>query len=240
MGPETEDFRRRLYEGYVTTHAGSEPAERAVPSLDRNIRRRLPRDRNIRILDIGCGQGYLLDVLREAGYPQVSGVDVSAEQVEIARLRGLDVTQGDVFDFLREHLGGFDAITAVDLIEHFDKADVLRLLDDVARALKPGGILVGQVPNGESPFGGRYIYGDFTHGTAFTQRSIAQVLHATGFTEVRSFPVEPAVHGLSSALRMVVWKVLATAYKTALVVETGVLSGHIVTQNLVFAGRTRR
>lgn len=233
----TEDFRRPLYERYYTTHAAAEHRECSIPALDRNIRRRLPGDRELDILDIGCGEGHLLGVLRGAGYAHVSGIDVSAEQVQVARGRGFDVVHADALDFLRERPSQFDVITAVDVIEHFEKPDVLSLLEAVSGALKPGGVLVGQVPNGESPFAGRYIYGDLTHGTAFTQRSIAQVLGAAGFVEVQSFPAGPVAHGVASALRVIAWRIVAAAYKAALATETGVLSGHIVTQNLIFRGK---
>lgn len=231
------DYRARLYDTYLTTHAGLDPAGLAVPAIRQNIVSRLPKDENIRILDIGCGQGELLITLRQAGYPHAQGIDVSREQVAAAAARGLTVKEGDLFPFLTDHAACFDAICAIDVIEHFDKPDVLPLFEVIALALRPGGMLIGQVPNGESPFMGRYRYGDFTHGTAFTQRSIRQIARAMGFADVSVFPTEPVAHGVPSAVRLAVWKLASLAMKVALFAETGVLRGHLVTQNLVFTAR---
>ncbi len=234
------DYRARLYDTYLTTHAGSEPAALAVPAIRQNIVGRLPKEKDIRILDIGCGQGELLMTLRQAGYCRAQGIDLSREQVAAARDRGLPVTLGDLFPFLTGHAESFDVICAIDVIEHFDKPDVLALLEVIALALRPGGMLIGQVPNGESPFMGRYRYGDFTHGIAFTQRSIRQIARAVGFADVDVFPTEPVAHGLPSTVRLAGWKLVSGAMKMALFAETGVLRGHLVTQNVIFTARTAR
>lgn len=234
------DFRSRLYERYASTHAASEQPELGAPALLRNIVRRLPRDRSATILDVGSGQGELLRQLRDAGYSNVEGIDVSPEQVAIARRQGLPVTQGSLLPFLSERKGQADAICAVDVLEHFKKHEILELLDVMAAALVPGGILVAQVPNGESPFAGRYRYGDFTHSVAFTQRSVAQIANVSGFSSVEVFPTEPVPHGVASTVRLCVWKTISCMMKLCLFAETGVVRGHVVTQNLVFTARTAR
>jgi len=114
-----------------------------------------------------------------------------------------------------------------------DKADVLPALDAILVGLRPGGRLVARVPNAEGPFGARTRYADFTHGTAFTQRSIRQVLAASGFDTISVHPTEPVAHGLLSLIRFGLWKVLALLGRLYLVVETGVTRGHVLTQNVV-------
>ncbi len=163
---------------------------------------------------------------------------MSVEQVERARTRGLDVLRADVLEFLDSSTDRYNAICAIDVIEHFEKPEVLRLLELVAASLRPGGILVAQVPNGESPFFGRYRYGDFTHGTAFTSRSVGQIAANTGFSTVEVYPTEPVPHGVRSLARWGAWKAITAVLKGMLLAETGVASGHIVTQNLVFTART--
>lgn len=78
--------------------------------------------------------------------------------------------------------------------------------DDVLRVLKPGGRWIIHVPNGESPFGGRMRYWDLTHELAFTRTSVAQLLLASGFSDVRCFEDQPVVHGAKSALRWLLWQ----------------------------------
>lgn len=230
-------YRARLYEGYVTTNLGEQDWSRAAPGLRRDVLRHLPTDRGDPILDLGAGHGDLVAVLREAGYRSVSGVDGSAEQVALARRMGRpEVEHDDVFEYLATRPGAFAAIVAVDVLEHFDKDEVLALLDAIWRSLRPGGRLVIRSCNGSGPFAGRIRYADFTHELAFTQASISQVLRATGFADIRVLPNEPAPHGVVSAARLVVWRLFAAMLSVGLIAETGVVRGHILTQNLVAVG----
>jgi cyclopropane fatty-acyl-phospholipid synthase-like methyltransferase len=190
--------------------------------------------RGARVLDVGCGSGELVGLLRQSGDRDVAGIDLSHEQVELARSRGLSgVEQADLVEYLGRHPASFDAIVAVDVLEHFDKPQVLPVLDMICSGLRPGGRLVARVPNTEGPFGARTRYADFTHGTAFTQRSIRQVLAATGFGVVSVYPTDPVAHGLPSLFRLGLWKLLAGLGRLYLGVETGVVRGHVLTQNLV-------
>jgi predicted TPR repeat methyltransferase len=90
-------------------------------------------------LDLGCGAGHLLQALRDAGYGDLRGVDISPEAVAIARSKGFDVTQADLRDYLCGATEAFDLITAFDVIEHFGKDEVLEVLCLVRERLEPGG-----------------------------------------------------------------------------------------------------
>ena len=96
---------------------------------------------------------------------------------------------------------------------------------------------MGRVPNAVSPLGGHIRNGDFTHQTSFTARSIRQLAAAAGFDSVLARSSPPVAHGLASAARVMVWQVVSACYRIALAAETGMLRGHIVTQNLTFAAR---
>jgi 2-polyprenyl-3-methyl-5-hydroxy-6-metoxy-1,4-benzoquinol methylase len=140
----------------------------------------------------------LVALLQREGYRHVVGIDASSEQVTKAQEDGVtSAHQADALEFLGSG-GLFPAIIAIDVLEHFDQPGVLRLLDAIATALHPGGRLIIRSPNAGSPFFGRYRYGDFTHGIAFTASSVHQVLSATGFTDVEVFPTEPVPHGVVS------------------------------------------
>src|SRR5205085_107354 len=84
----------------------------------------------------------LLELLREANVPAF-GVDKDAAMVEHCGRKGLSVEQADAFEFLRalepERVGG---IFCAEVIEHFEAADVVDLLDLCARSLRPGAALV--------------------------------------------------------------------------------------------------
>jgi 2-polyprenyl-3-methyl-5-hydroxy-6-metoxy-1,4-benzoquinol methylase len=230
-------MRSRLYEAYVSQHAGTSDGEAAALIYRRDIRPLLPPPAAGPVVDIGCGSGTLVRLLQADGF-DAEGIDISPEQAALARAGGAArVRQGDFRALLATHPAHYAAVTATDLLEHLTKPEVLQTFDDVAAALRPGGVFVGRVPNAVSPLGGHIQAGDFTHQTSFTARSIRQLAAAAGFGEVMARSCPPVAHGLASAARVVVWHVVSAGYRMTLAAETGVLRGHIVTQNLTFAAR---
>ncbi len=192
------------------------------------------------MLDIGCGSGQLVRCLLDDGY-DAAGIDVSPEQVTLARAAGVgQVHQGDYRVLLADARAEFAAVTATDLLEHMTKPEVLDTFDAVARALRPGGRFVARVPNAVSPFGGHIRYGDFTHETWYTALSVRQLAAAAGFSRVQVAGCPPPRHGAASAVRATLWKPVSGFLKLALAVETGAVRGHIVTQNLTFAAEKSR
>jgi 2-polyprenyl-3-methyl-5-hydroxy-6-metoxy-1,4-benzoquinol methylase len=230
-----DDLRRdRLYETYASQHAGCVNGAAAALIYRRDIRCGLPPPSAGLVLDIGCGQGELVRLLLADGYT-AEGVDVSPEQVALARTAGLDsVCEGDYRAVLDAKTGRLAAVTATDVLEHLTKNEILETFDKVAKALIPGGAFIARVPNAVSPFGGHIRYGDFTHESWFTACSVRQLAAAAGFKSVAVVPCPPIAHGLASAARVSVWRLFSGLYKFALAAETGALRGHIVTQNLTF------
>ena len=139
----------------------------------------------------------------------------------------------DLITFLHDHPKAFACITTFDVVEHFPKCEVLKLLDAIHQALQSGGIFIMQVPNGASPFHGTMRYGDFTHELAFTNESVIQVLDVTGFTNVHVYPAGPVVHGVLSAVRWVIWHVIRQLLMLYLAAETGSGHRHVLTANLI-------
>jgi len=236
----TEDLsslRDRLYESYASQHSGPGSADATRLAYRRDIRPLLPPPSAGPVTDIGCGSGQLVRCLLADGY-DAAGIDVSPEQVALARSAGLTQVQaGDYLRVLADRPGRLAAVTATDLLEHLTKPEVLATFDAAAAALRPGGRFIARVPNAVSPFGGHIRYGDFTHETWFTERSLRQLALAAGLEPLTVTGCPPPVHGAASALRAAAWKPISGLFKLMLAAETGVVHGHIVTQNLVFAAR---
>jgi 2-polyprenyl-3-methyl-5-hydroxy-6-metoxy-1,4-benzoquinol methylase len=237
-------YRERLYKSYVSSHFGAlrnptrESLAEAFPYFRQHFSNQLPSDHSVSILDLGCGYGTLLHWLRSEGYRHSVGIDVSAEQVEVATSLGIDgVVESDIASFLQNAKERFDVIFALDVIEHLYKDDLLEVLDLIVASLKPHGRLILRTPNADGPFAGRYRYWDFTHELAFTAPSIRQVLTVAGFSRVSVHPVQPAVHGLKSGVRWLLWRAFRAILITYLAVETGVTRGHILSQNLIAVAR---
>jgi 2-polyprenyl-3-methyl-5-hydroxy-6-metoxy-1,4-benzoquinol methylase len=233
-GPSLRD---RLYQAYASQHAGCGEAGATILIYRRDIRPLLPQPYAGPVIDIGCGQGKLVRLLLANGY-DAYGIDVSPEQVQLAHASGLDrIRLGDYCDALAERRGRLAAVTATDLLEHLTKDEVLNTFDRVVQGLAPGGVFVARVPNAVSPLGGHIRYGDFTHESSYTERSVRQLAAAAGFRSVVVHACPPVAHGFLSAARVTAWKPISGLFKIALAAETGQLRGHIVTQNLTFVAR---
>ena len=140
------DYRRRIYENYGT-YMQSAPerfdesaARRWGKAYEYYLRGWLPADPDARIVDLACGYGRLLHFFRERGYRNLTGVDISPDQVQRARQVVPDVEQANVLDFLSQHQGDLDLIIAQDLIEHLRKDEALRFTEGCYAALQPGGV----------------------------------------------------------------------------------------------------
>jgi len=123
------------------------------------------------------------------------------------------------------------------VLEHLGKNEVLDHLDAAHAALRPGGQVLIQTANGIGPFGGRYLYSDFTHQGAFSAPSIRQVLRRCGFAQIVVAEVQPIPHGFVSALRKLLWLAIRILLIGYVAVETGQVRGHVLTQNLLATAR---
>lgn len=138
-----------------------------------------------KLLDIGCGPGLFLEVAKENGW-SVYGTELSKWAYEYARKNGLNVYNKEL-DKCNLKEGEFDVITLWDVIEHV--TDPSKILKQVNRILKKGGLLVIDTPNVDSFFAklrGRK-WGDFVrmHIYYFSPKSIEKILKKNGFKIIK-------------------------------------------------------
>jgi 2-polyprenyl-3-methyl-5-hydroxy-6-metoxy-1,4-benzoquinol methylase len=197
----------------------------------------LANERQLAIADLGCGYGALVHCLLESGYNDVTGIDVSPEQVNLASQLGVPGVEClDLVEFLQRKPAAFDVVFLMDVLEHFERGEVLELLDLVRRALRVGGRAIIHVPNGEGLFGLAVRYGDLTHESCFTRDSMQQLLAACGFRDIVCSEDGPVAHGPKSLIRLVLWKVLTVPYRLMLLAETGA-TGHLLSRNMLVTCR---
>jgi 2-polyprenyl-3-methyl-5-hydroxy-6-metoxy-1,4-benzoquinol methylase len=220
-------YRSRLYKTYASNvheqdgQLNLSEIDRYGKAYDWYLRGWLPSDRQVNILEVGCGYGRLLRFFSKRGYTNVAGVDVSPEEVELAKKIHPNVVQEDALEYLEKHTEQFDIIVAIDLIEHFHKDEVVRFLDLCRYALRPGGRLIIQTPNADSPFGLMHRYNDFTHEVCFNLDALARLMRVCGFTEIEGRELGPAPIGVLSSGRWVLWKLFRLLLIAYNIIETG-------------------
>ena len=150
-----------------------------------------PSGKNISILDIGCGMGFLMIALKRSGYQFVSGIDTDDQQVRSCRQKDLDVTLvRDSTNFLKENTGKYDLITAFDVLEHIPASTQIDFVKAIYASLKPDGIFIVTVPNANSVLASRNRYIDHTHHVLFTEVSLDFVLYNGGFSDIEIKPLD--------------------------------------------------
>jgi len=237
-------YRDRIYEKYSSGFQDKGPvfdtvaARRWGKGYDWYFRNWLPADKDAHIVDLACGAGSLLHFFRERGYSNVAGVDISPEQVALSRQVTGVVTQDNVLHFLQTHENMFHLITALDLVEHFHKEEVLTLLDSCYAALRPGGRLILQTPNAETPRAASVRYGDFTHEVCFQSNSLSRLMCLTGFLNVEGREQGPVPEGYSTAstIRYILWLLIRLSLQLYNIVETGGPGSGIFTRVFLMSG----
>ena len=140
-------------------------------------------NRSVDVLDVGCGSGTLLGLLKHRGFG-VTGLDFSAEAAAIAKAEnGVDVAVGSLEEahFPAE---SFDVVTLFHVMEHVTNPRLV--LAQVSRVLKPNGVAILQVPNIESwqfkIFGARWYGLDIPrHVIDYSRNSMLKLLADSGF-----------------------------------------------------------
>jgi SAM-dependent methyltransferase len=138
------------------------------------------------VLDVGCGRGELLELLRDAGIA-ARGLDLNHEMVEVCRSRGLDVAEGDLLSHLHGLPdGALGGLIAIQVVEHLDPDYLLRALDLAYDKLRPGAPIVLETINPACWFAffSSYIR-DLTHVRPVHPETLQYLLTASGFGQVR-------------------------------------------------------
>jgi SAM-dependent methyltransferase len=184
--PEFVADTEHLEHTYVFDRLDSAGHKKTV-KYDEFLGRLEPHRKLGRLLEIGCGQGMLLERARDAGW-RVQGVEILEPVALRARERGLEVFLGTLEE-ARFPAGSFDAVTMTEVIEHI--VDPVPLLTEVARVLRPGGVAALATGNARSWAarlrGGRweyYRFGGHMHIRFYSPPAARALARAAGFARV--------------------------------------------------------
>jgi SAM-dependent methyltransferase len=186
-----------------------------------------------RVLEIGCASGQTLAYMRDRGAEYTVGIEYSAEAAALAEGRGVGrIIRGDV-----EHLEldlescSFDLLIAGHILEHL--ADPWTALRRLRRLLKPGGQLVGALPNvrhhsvilplllkGEWEYQPSGVM-DWTHLRFFSFKGVLGLLEQTGFEVEQVKPEFAPKSGIANSLTCNVFRnFLSYAYNFSAIKAT--------------------
>ena len=146
------------------------------------------------VLDLGCGRGEFLALLREAGI-EARGVDADADMVAFARGEALEVVQDDALAYL-ERLGdgSLGGLFAAQVVEHLPPPALVRLLELAHAKLRPGAVLVAETINPLSPIALRNYFADLTHAQPLVAETLALLAGQAGFRDLElRFLNEPPI-----------------------------------------------
>lgn len=217
-------FRDRIYARYFTTTYGeTSPGDEAsfrlaMPALRDILLPHLPRARDAFIVDVACGIGYALAMLRQEGFSRAVGIDLSEEQVSVAQARGLPVERAEAIGWLAARPGQLDAVLALDFAEHLTRDELLAFLDACRTALRPGGRIVIKTPNALSPLASRFRWRDLTHELVYSEHSLRQAFLTCELTPVaivgekfRPLTLKARVRGWAAGAMRAVWRLYLVA-----------------------------
>lgn len=144
------------------------------------------------VLDMGCGRGEWLELLKEHGY-DAEGLDVNKAMIETCDDLGLNAINMDMLDYLKsQEPNSYNAITAFQVIEHVEYKALIKIIDESYRVLKPGGVIIFETPNPENLIvGSCNFYFDPTHKHPLPPGLISYTVEARGFTKAEILRLHP-------------------------------------------------
>jgi SAM-dependent methyltransferase len=137
------------------------------------------------VLDVGCGRGEFLELLRDRGIP-ARGVDANDEMAAVCRERGLEATAADALGYLDSLAdGSLGGLFAAQVVEHLEPGYLMRFLETAYHKLRPGSKIVLETINPACWFAffSSYIR-DITHQRPLHPDTLQYLVRASGFQNV--------------------------------------------------------
>lgn len=162
------------------------------------------------VIDVGCGRGEWLELLKEKG-SVARGVDLNRVMQRECEELGLDVSEEDAVEFLRKLKdNSVGAVTGFHIVEHLPIRTMLMLFNEALRVLKPGGLVIFETPNPENIFvGSCTFYTDPSHRNPIPPILLVFLIEYQGFVEpeiVRLHPLNYIEYEKEDALKDLIYR----------------------------------
>ncbi len=204
---------KEVFDSYIDNAFGEyKQAHFKIRQFEINYRKFFPVDKKAAVLDIGIGRGEMLSCMKNWGYENYLGIDISLSTIRFCKSINLNCELvDDPIKWLCVNNERFELITLLDVLEHVKKEETISFLRALYVSLRHSGILIIQVPNLQAPDGQLHRYNDITHEVGYIEHSLKQVLVATGFKNLHFYGFEDIVHTgckthVRYILRFLLWK----------------------------------
>lgn len=149
------------------------------------------------VLDIGCGRGEFLELMREAGVP-ARGIDLNPESIAICRAKGLHAEEADLFAYLDDLAdASLDGIFCAQVVEHLPPQRLPEFIRLAAAKTRRGGVLVLETPNPEClAIFAVHFYLDPTHSRPIPHPLLTFYMEEFGYGKLEVHKRAPAVESM--------------------------------------------
>jgi SAM-dependent methyltransferase len=180
MGYQSGNSSLSTYAAFEDTYRGSEEFVRGM------LEAYLPLLEGCGpVIDVGCGRGELLDLLRAAGTEAI-GIDIDPSALARCREKGLHVVDGEGLEVLTGMAeGSVGAVTSIEVIEHLDPDSIRLFFEAAHRVLRPGGVLIAETVNPHSPPALKAFWLDITHVRPLYPESMLMLAQQSSFDSAR-------------------------------------------------------
>lgn len=163
----------------VIYNEGDKPFTQYPDKLARYLSSRYRLPKGGKILDLGCGRGEFLRGFIRCG---LNGYGVDQSAIAKSICPEAEILQSDLENEpLPYNDNYFDAVFSKSVLEHFYYPE--KLVMEIYRIVKPGGLAITMVPDWESVY--KTFYEDYTHRTPFTINSLKDIFSINGFDDVK-------------------------------------------------------
>jgi O-antigen chain-terminating methyltransferase len=150
-----------------------------TPYLNRELSSQWP------FLDLGCGRGEFLRILRGEGIEPI-GVDINPATFAALRAEGFNVVEQDLLTFLEADRRTYSGASLLQVAEHLTDSQIERMLSLVASRLAPGAVFIVETPNPISVFALSVFHTDSTHVRPLPPERMRYEIEAAGFEQTRT------------------------------------------------------
>jgi O-antigen chain-terminating methyltransferase len=152
-----------------------------------------------RVIDLGCGRGEMLELLKEKGIP-AQGIDGDQESVAICQSKGLNAHVADLFEWLEnEPDEAHEVLFCSQVIEHLPPLELPKFVKNCAQKLQKGGVLILETPNPEClAIFATHFYLDPTHHRPVPPILAAFHMEEAGLGRIEVKRLAPAIDSMPS------------------------------------------